>query len=1280
MRVLAWRSVLVGLGVFLLAIVLLTWLLNTVGGRDLLLRQIVARLPAGTSLVWDRAEGPASGPLTLHGVRFSMPRQIDPDCTPTPQASCAMGKIRFNAALVTIDPAIRPLLGRRLRLDALVVRDATLLLPRSDKPFEWPSWPGSLPGIAPPIALQVDDIRVDRLTIMKDAEPLLFVRSARGGIDADAGELHVERLVVDSDRGHFQLHGDYQPGRNYRSDLVASAVLPAAPGRTPARLGLVARGDLSHLVVAVSGNAPGKVAATLVLDDDTAGVAPRWVLRADSAALDPALLGGSGATGTPMAFSLRATGVAGDMQLRGTFAQGEFAATLRPSRVVLAGQVLELKPLVVDVLGGRVRAQGRIDLRPAVSAQTQPELRLAINARDLQLQGHDDSVPAVVASADLGVAGTLDLWAVIGRGTLVRDGKQAQLRIDGRGNREGMDLRSLQATTPGGRLDASGDLRWLPTLGWTAKATLAGFDPGYFLPDWNGAVDGSIASTGKTLGDGSLQMDFEVPRLGGRLRGRALAGHGTLAIHTPPTPGGSTDYRGDIALQLGTSRITARGTLASKLDLRAEFAPLRLDDLLPGSAGSVRGSLVLAGARNAPDVSIALDGEGLRYRDWQAASLHAHGRLPWRGSNGALRIDAGGVSAGFGFDSVHVDARGSMEKLQLQAHASGDLGSVALTGATDRRGGLWHASLASLQLQPAKGGAWTLQSPTAFVQQRGGWRIDRSCLAATAGGTLCASGGWPRPGIEVEGRGVPLALAAPWLPARDDGRPWLLHGEFALDAKVQAVGNAWQGHVRLASPTGGMRNSQASRHDLVNYRDLLLDARFDPRRIEATLTTGVNDDGRLQARLGTGWDDNAPLAGELEFNTDELTWMELLSPDIVEPKGKLAGRITLAGTRAQPLLGGSAQLSEFGTEIPALAIAPSDGNVRLDALPDGTARIVGSLRSGEGTLTVDGSLGWHNGDAAVERGPLLLNVRGKNILASDTRDLHAVIDPDIVVRYAAKQPLQVTGTVTVPEARIDLERLDRGVSVSDDVVILDPEHPQDGLATPLQLDLTLVMGDAVRLNGFGLDGTLGGKLRVLARPGQEMLGNGALDVGGRYTAYGQKLSITRGRLLWQNGPIGDPLLDIRAEREIGDVTAGIAVTGRASRPTADVWSNPSMDQSEALAYLALGRSLATMTSAESRQLDAASAALSAGSSLIASQLGSRIGLDDAGVVQSRALGGSVLGVGKYLSPKLYVGYGVSLLGTGQVLTLKYLLRKGFDIEIESSTVENRASINWRQER
>jgi translocation and assembly module TamB len=437
-----------------------------------------------------------------------------------------------------------------------------------------------------------------------------------------------------------------------------------------------------------------------------------------------------------------------------------------------------------------------------------------------------------------------------------------------------------------------------------------------------------------------------------------------------------------------------------------------------------------------------------------------------------------------------------------------------------------------------------------------------------------------------------------------------------------------------------------------------------------------DDDGRIDARIATGWDEYAPLDGELKLATDELTWMELLSPDIVEPTGRLDADLRLGGTRAQPQIGGEGHLQAFATELPALGLSLQDGDVRLDAQADGSARITGRVRSGEGVLAVDGTLGWKDQDT-----PLVLNVRGTNILVSDTRQLRAIANPDLLVRYRAGAPLQVTGSVTVPEADIHLDRLDMGVSASPDVVVLDPVDPKRvGGNSSLELDLALVMGDAVRIDGFGLAGSLGGSLRVRQASGREMRGTGALDVAGRYRAYGQNLQITRGRLVWSNTAIGDPLLDLRAEREVGDVTAGIRVEGRASAPRATVYSNPAKSESEALAYLTLGRPLSSLTGAEAGQLSAAKSALNAGTGLLAAELGARIGLDDAGVTESRALGADVLTVGKYLSPKLYVGYGVSLLGTGQVLMLKYMLRKGFHIQIESSTVENRASVNWRKEK
>ncbi|WP_462114942.1 translocation/assembly module TamB domain-containing protein [Lysobacter xanthus] len=424
-----------------------------------------------------------------------------------------------------------------------------------------------------------------------------------------------------------------------------------------------------------------------------------------------------------------------------------------------------------------------------------------------------------------------------------------------------------------------------------------------------------------------------------------------------------------------------------------------------------------------------------------------------------------------------------------------------------------------------------------------------------------------------------------------------------------------------------------------------------------------------------GWAAHAPLSGALDVSTDELAFLELFSPDIVDPRGRIDGRISLGGTRLAPRLGGQARLTGFTTELPALGLQLTQGEARLDAQPDGTARITGRVRSGDGVLDIDGRLGWQGAGA-----PLDLHVRGTNVQVANTRELRAVANPDVQVRTSAGEPIRVTGTVVVPSALLMLERLDRPVKTSADVVVLDPIDPEAKVKAPLALDLAVVAGDDVRLQGFGLDGKLAGRVQVHSVPGGDLTARGRMDVSGRYVAYGQRLTISRGALAWQGGAIANPLLDIRAERDVGGVTAGIDVAGRAKSPRANVWSSNGATQSEALSMLALGRPLGSVGGEQGRQIGAASAALSAGGSLLAAELGSRLGLDDAGVIESRTLGGSVLGIGKYLSPRLYVGYGVSLFGAGQVLTLKYLIRRGVDMTFESSSVESRASLNYRKER
>ena len=1266
-RKVAIRSGLGTLAVGVLVAVLLYWLLMTIGGRDILLAQIAARLPAGSKLTWQSAEGPVSGPMTLHGVHFSLPRQRDPACVPTPQASCATGTIVFDAEMVSLDPAILPLLGRTLRLDALAIRGATLDLPSSDEPFELPTWPDVLPQIAPPLALQADAIRIDDFKVLQEGEPTIAIRTATGGLDAASGRLHVERLQVDSDRGQFALHGDYVPQEDYRTDLVGTAVLPAPAGRTSPRLGLVAKGDLSRMDLAVAGRLPAPTQLTLTLRGDKDN--PRWRLRGKSEALDPGLLSGSGEAGEPLAFDLTADGVGGAAEVHGTLKQGELAATLQPSKLRLEDKRLELRPLVLDVFEGRITANGVADFKPGEDgAADASAIKLAVNARGLRWRSADGDTE-IGGDADLGVAGKPDNWAIKGQARLQRGDERATVDLTGRGDTVGMHIDSLRAAMPQGRLDGTGDLAWSPQLKWDVDATLAGFDPGYFAPDWPGAVNGRIASHGELREPGGLLAHVDARELGGSLRKRPLSGRGSVDID-------GDSYRGDIALRLGDSRIDARGRVAATLQVDASFSPLQLNDLLPDGRGSLRGTLRLRGARNAPDVDVNLDGSGIAFADYRAESLRAHGRLPWRSGNGQLQVEARGLQVGVALDTLQAQLSGAVERLQFDAQTRGELGALALTGNANKQGARWQGTLASLSLEPARGAKWTLQAPARWAWDGRNGSLSQACLQATNGGDLCADADWPRRGLDLQGSKLPLALVTPYLPKREDGRPWIFSGEADITAQLRPVGNAWQGNASVRSASGGIRNSQRARRNVVGYRDLVLDADFTPNRINASLGAGLDDNGRIDAQMATGWDEFAPLEGSLKLNTDALSWLELFSPDIVEPSGRLDIDVRLSGTRAAPAIAGNGRLQQFAAELPALGIGLQDGDIRLDAQSDGSARIVGSVRSGDGTLNVDGDLNWRNPDA-----PLVLNVRGQDVLVSDTRQLRAIAAPNLVVRYQAGQSLQVTGEVVIPEADIHLDRLEQGISPSPDVVVLDPVNPEViKTNSQLDLDLALTMGDAVRVDGFGLNGTLGGSLRVRQPPGREMRGTGTLEVGGRYRAYGQNLTITRGRMLWANSPIGDPRLDVRAEREVGEVTAGIRIEGRVSNMDATVYSNPAKSESEALALLTLGRPLGTLTGSEAQQVGAAQSALNAGTGLLASELGGRIGLDDAGVVESRALGSSVLSVGKYLSPKLYVGYGVSLLGTGQVVMLKYLLRKGFDIQIESSTVENRASINWTKEK
>jgi translocation and assembly module TamB len=118
-------------------------------------------------------------------------------------------------------------------------------------------------------------------------------------------------------------------------------------------------------------------------------------------------------------------------------------------------------------------------------------------------------------------------------------------------------------------------------------------------------------------------------------------------------------------------------------------------------------------------------------------------------------------------------------------------------------------------------------------------------------------------------------------------------------------------------------------------------------------------------------------------------------------------------------------------------------------------------------------------------------------------------------------------------------------------------------------------------------------------------------------------------------------------------------------PQATVYSEPPMGESEALAYLLLGHPLGQATPQEGNLVANAANSLGLkGGNLLAKKLAARFGLEEARVESTGGLKEASLVVGKYLSPRLYVTYGLGLFEPVSTFRIRYLLSRQWTIKAE----------------
>lgn len=1244
-RALKWLLVAVVLLVVVTGIVL-AWMLRSEAG----LRFALARAIAATDgkLTVESSEGRLAGPLTLHGVRW---RDAGVDA---------------RIGRVTLDLAPLALLRQVAHVENLEIADVSVVTttqpPPASPPAEQP-FPRQLP-----VDVYLDRLLVTGIRVNHDGVDVFEAQSFATKARWANYEMAVEQLALRAKQGEVDLDAQVSTGGDDRGTAKGRFRWQVDGTDYAGTIDAASDGNLPTATVSLQ--QPVAIRAELAAEASNLPLRERyWQLRLAAPRFELQRLVKEPPLQT-VGLDLTARFNAKEGHITGILDLDDYRVVVDPADYAIDGKTLTLKTLALSSpnVPGALTLSGAIPLAGDVAA-------------DLQLAWKDVLLPAALAGQELASRGDVRLTGNVNQFALAGDvqigppGRPADLTLAVNGNDERITLDRVQLQQhrdgrPAGSLNATGDVTLKPALGWKLDIVADRLDPGAIAAEWPGALNLQLATEGHHDADG-ISATLKMPKLDGIVRQRPVTGTADLRI----APGYVVD--GTLALASGDSTLAVQGRGGKDAtDARIGFTLASLGDFLPQAQGRLRGQFEVNGRWPALAVDGRIDGTGLAVDGNRATSLELNTRIAdLSAPRGTLELLATGVTAGGQqFDRISLDGKGDRDAHELTFNAHG----TAVTARAQLRGRLdgenWSGALSQLVLALKDQPEWTLDQPAALSYAGGAATLGELCLAAQ-GPRLCVSGSQAADG-SAEGRyrieHLPLSLIAA-LAAPD--ATFTLAGDINGDGSVRrSAQGALDGAAKITSAEGRIAYPDRPDQPLLAYNGLAVDATFAPQSQRLVVQGQLADGGRIAGTIDiTGPEQN--LAGQIELGLGSLSFVELLTTEVANTQGKLDGRLAFAGTVAAPVVSGQILLNGFATEVPEAGLKLTDGTVQIDLDGQGRVAVSGGIRSGDGRLTITG-----NGGLSADA-PLDIAIEGSDFLAADIPAAHVILSPKLTVRRNP-QGLTASGDIGMPKAAIDLTKLPGGgaARTSPDVVIVDADAVDAKEALPITADLTLKLGDDVTLKGFGLDGTLDGQLVIVERPGRQTTGRGEIRVGGTYKAYGQDLKIQTGRLLFAGTAIDNPGLDLKAVRELKDVTAGLRVQGTAQVPVLTVFSEPALEQSEALSYLVTGRPLSALKSGESDLVGAAAQALgSATGDLLAKSVGARLGVD-AAVADNTALGGAALTVGKYLSPKLYLSYGVGIFTPGEVITLRYKLSRLWELEAQNATTENRAGLNYRLEK
>jgi translocation and assembly module TamB len=1147
---------------------------------------------------------------------------------------------------------LEPLLWQTIRTPETTVDTVYIEVKR-------PTGPPSRPGYAPPflprwLTIDVGHASVRNAVLVVPDGTRLTGNAIDGSARLRHRDIHFYQARLQMGEVHFDATGTLHASDPLR--LSADGRITWQPHGQPAwRIDAHAAGDLDTLPISGNFLAPFRSE----LSGEMLDLAHGWHWRGEATVQDFDLRAWhlTDALGT-ITGTLALSGAGKGFTARGTLTPAGLKAGSFDVRFDGSYSKEVLTATRIDIAhpasGARTTAAGTIGI-----VAGGPRLDLRGSWRNFRWPLAGASVPFRSAAGTFTLSG-LRPYAFETKGLAQIEGF-----VTGRLDDDGVSFSRAQLDLLRGHAELHGDVTWKPARRWTVSGRASGIDPGVLRPDLPGSLDFGVTLSGRGF-DAGDPLRVTIDGLSGRLRGVAASGGGTLA-HA-----GDTWSFQRIRIGLGRTHLALDGRIDRAADLRFAVTAEDLSLLQAGGRGSVEANGTIRGQIASPDIranakgaDILYDGVSLAAFDARVdfdptsrrrSSISAHLRTLRFHRRTVRSIDftlEGPASAAVAH--LEAQARG----LQLTAAASGGFNDGAFTGTLDA---LTLSGDESLRLH--------LEQPVSLRLSGSASSLDRLCLIGKPG-NLCAQGSWTPAAwsTTLTASQLPLStLTAGRTPAVE------YLGTIDVGARLfGGGGSAPQGALHVELDHAVLSRRLVSGHierTSIGSGTLTATSTTDSINAEASLSSGEIGtlEGALEIRRGARRWQDMPLTGELRAQTSKLDLISVYVPELDRAAGNLTANARLAGTVSDPHLSGTLSVSDGEIDLYQTNLRLRQIGLTAHLTDDGLM-FDASAQAGKGRVHANGQLRWRD---ALPYGDLRID--GANLRVMDIPEARIDASPNLDFKVAARE-IDITGTVAVPYAKIVPTDYTGAVTSSSDEIIVGQESQNPADRFQVRTQITMVLGPDVNIDTMGLTGQLVGSITV--RSGYDAItrATGELSVQkGEYAAYARKLEIQRGRLIFTGGPIDNPGIEIRAIKRYPDVTAGINVRGTLQQPRMSFFSDPSLPQSQIVSLILSGgggsASLQMMQAGatqQSQQATAANELLTQGGAILAQQLGSRIGLPDISL-ETDLNNETSLVLGKYLSPRLYVSYGVGLTQQLNAIRLRYSLGDHWTIRTEAGQI------------